>query len=307
METRPDPPAEVTIYTDGACDPNPGPGGWAAILIYGEHQKELKGRDPNTTNNRMELQAVISALNALKQPCRVQLHTDSEYVQRGVTEYLEKWKAKGWVTTDKKSVANRDLWEALDGARQRHQIEWRWVKGHAGDPLNERVDQLAVSMIPRSSLPLDDQTAVHVFTGVSCLGQTGPGAWAVVIHSVTAASGPFGAGVVELSRRENETSANRLHLLAIAKGLELVPTGANVHVYTPSDYAAQGARQWARTWAAQGWRTKGGQAVKHKEVWQAIQAAAQARTVHWHCLKDEVRPAASQRAEELAQQTAREV
>jgi ribonuclease HI len=306
METLPNPPAEVIIYTDGACDPNPGPGGWAAILIYGEHQKELKGRDPNTTNNRMELQAVIAALSALKQPCRVQLHTDSEYVQRGVTEYLEKWKAKGWVTADKKSVANRDLWEALEGARQRHQIEWQWVKGHAGDPLNERVDQLAVSMIPRSSLPLDDQTALHIFTGVSCLGPAGPGAWAAVLRPGAAASGLFGSGTVELSGREGETSANRLHLLAIAKGLEMAPPGAKVHLYTPSDYAAQGARQWARTWAAQGWRTKEGLAVKHKEVWQAIQAAAQAHAVNWHSLKDEARPAESLRAEGLAQQAARE-
>ena len=140
----------VIIYTDGACDPNPGPGGWAALLRSGGHEKVLTGSAPRTTNNRMELQAVIAALDALKQPCHVTLHTDSEYVQKGVTEYMARWKTRGWRTSDKKDVANQDLWRQLDVAMQRHQIEWRWVKGHAGDPLNERVDRLAASMIPRS-------------------------------------------------------------------------------------------------------------------------------------------------------------
>ena len=169
----------VIVYTDGACDPNPGPGGWAALLQSRGQEKSLSGSSSNTTNNRMELQAVIAALEALRQPCQVQLHTDSEYVQRGVTEYLESWKARGWKTSGKRAVANRDLWEALDQAMQRHQIDWFWVKGHAGDPLNERVDQLAVSMIPRSSLPLDDREAFHVFTGVSCRGppDRAPGRW----------------------------------------------------------------------------------------------------------------------------------
>ncbi len=284
---------EVVIYTDGACDPNPGPGGWAAVLRFGEREKELTGADPDTTNNRMELQAVIAALGALKQPCRVRLHTDSEYVQKGVTEWLERWKAKGW-----KKVANRDLWEALEAATHRHTIEWQWVRGHAGDPLNERVDRLAVSMIPRSTLPLDDQDAAHVFTGVSCLGQTGPGGWAVVVRA--------GEAVQELSGREVQTSANRLHLLAAAKGLEAVPAGSRVHLYTPSDYAAQGAQQWVKTWAAQGWRTKDGQPVKHREIWQALVAAGEAHHVEWHCLKGEVRPAESQRADELARQAARQ-
>ena len=282
---------EVTVYTDGACDPNPGPGGWAAILRFGAHEKELTGSDPRTTNNRMELQAVIAALAALKQPCRVVIHTDSEYVQRGVTEWMPGWKAKAW-----RKVANRDLWEALDQAAQRHAIEWQWVKGHAGDPLNERVDRLAVGMIPRPQLPLDDAGAAHVFTGVSCLGPGGPGGWAAVVRS--------GDATDELSGREADTSANRLHLIAIARGLERVPESHRVHVYTSSDYAAQGASQWVKKWAAQGWRTQEGQAVKHREVWQAIEAAAHVRPVNWHSLKDEVKPAESRRAEELARQAA---
>lgn len=140
---------EVTIYTDGACDPNPGPGGWAAVLRFGEHEKVLTGSEPSTTNNRMELQAVIGALAALKQPCRVLLHTDSEYVQKGVTQWLARWKRNGWQTANRTPVLNQDLWQQLDEARQRHQIDWRWLKGHAGDPLNERVDRLAKGAIGR--------------------------------------------------------------------------------------------------------------------------------------------------------------
>lgn len=301
-----EPLPEVLVYTDGACDPNPGPGGWAAILRAGAHEKVLKGADARTTNNRMELRAVIAALEELRQPCRVQVHTDSEYVQRGVTEYLARWKAKGWRTSDKRDVANRDLWETLDRALQRHQITWHWVKGHAGDPLNERVDRLAVSMIPRTRLPLDDREALHIFTGVSCLGTSGPGAWAVVLRTGEGVEAPLAEGERIWSGREAKTSANRLHLLAIAEGLAAVPASATVHVYTPSDYAAQGAMHWVKTWAAQGWRTKDGQPVKHREIWQAIRAAAQARQVHWHCLKDAERPAASLGAEARAQQTARQ-
>jgi ribonuclease HI len=288
----------VVVYTDGACDPNPGPGGWAAVLISGDRRKTLTGRDPHTTNNRMELQAVIGALGALQRPCRVQLHTDSEYVQKGVTQYLARWKAKGWVTSDKRSVANRDLWEALEAALQRHQVEWTWVRGHSGDPLNEEVDRLAVSMIPRADLPLDEAGAVHVFTGVSCLGPSGPGAWAAVVRSAD--------GVREISGYEAATSANRLHVLAMLKGLEAAPAGQVAHVYTPSDYAAQGAERWVKAWAAQGWRTRDGQPVKHRELWQALLAQAQARPVRWHCLKDEVHPAESGRAEALARQAVRQ-
>jgi ribonuclease HI len=290
---------EIIIYTDGACDPNPGPGGWAAVLRFAAHEKVLTGANPRTTNNRMELQAVIAALNALKKPCRVTLHTDSQYVQRGVTQYLARWKAKGWQTADKKAVANQDLWQALDEALQRHQIEWVWVKGHAGDPLNERVDQLAVSMIPRSALPLDDAQAAHVFTGVSCLGQTGPGGWAAIVRA--------GDVTHEVSGREDHTSANRLHLLAAQQGLAAAPQASIVHVYTPSDYVAQGATRWVKNWIAQGWRTKDGQPVKHREVWQAMVAASRDRDVKWHSLKEDIRPAESQQAEGLARQEAKQM
>lgn len=134
---------EIEIWTDGACKGNPGPGGWGAWLKAGPHERELWGGEPLTTNNRMELIAVIEALAALKQPSRVTLHTDSAYVKNGITTWIHGWKSKGWMTADRKPVKNQDLWQRLDALRLRHQVDWRWVKGHAGDPGNERADALA--------------------------------------------------------------------------------------------------------------------------------------------------------------------
>lgn len=133
----------VTIWTDGACAGNPGPGGWGAVLRYGEHEKELKGGEALTTNNRMELAAAIEALESLKRPCPVSLHTDSQYLRGGIMGWLEVWKRNGWRTADKTPVKNEDLWRRLDAAAQRHEVKWLWVRGHAGDELNERADRLA--------------------------------------------------------------------------------------------------------------------------------------------------------------------
>ena len=135
----------VVIYTDGACKGNPGPGGWGALLQAGTNEKELWGGEPQTTNNRMELMAVIEALRALKRPCRIELYLDSQYVRQGITEWIHKWKVQGWRTSSKQPVKNVELWQVLDGLvqGQGHQIRWHWVKGHAGDPGNERADALA--------------------------------------------------------------------------------------------------------------------------------------------------------------------
>ncbi|MCL1886666.1 MAG: ribonuclease HI [Betaproteobacteria bacterium] len=134
---------EIEIYTDGACRGNPGPGGWGVVLIAGHHRKEMHGGEPETTNNRMEIMAVIEALHALKRSCRVILYTDSQYVKKGITEWIHDWKRRGWKTAAKKPVKNADLWERLDEVQAKHQIDWRWVKGHAGHPENERADELA--------------------------------------------------------------------------------------------------------------------------------------------------------------------
>ena len=133
----------VVIFTDGACSGNPGPGGWGAVLRFGGREKEICGGEADTTNNRMELMAAIQALEALNKPCKLELHTDSQYVRNGITHWLPSWKARGWKTADKKPVKNEDLWKRLDQARLRHDVDWRWVKGHAGHELNERADGLA--------------------------------------------------------------------------------------------------------------------------------------------------------------------
>jgi ribonuclease HI len=133
----------IEIYTDGACRGNPGPGGWAALLLLGEHERELSGAETLTTNNRMELTAVIRALEALKRPVAARIYTDSQYVRRGITEWLSSWKARDWRTADRKPVKNQDLWQALSALADRHEVEWHWVRGHSGHPENERADALA--------------------------------------------------------------------------------------------------------------------------------------------------------------------
>jgi ribonuclease HI len=145
------PPEEgfVDVFTDGACSGNPGPGGWAAILRWKEQERELSGGEPLTTNNRMELMAAIAALEALKRPMRVRVHTDSEYLRKGITAWLPAWKARGWRTADKKPVKNRELWERLEAVAAPHEITWDWVRGHAGHPENERADALARAALRR--------------------------------------------------------------------------------------------------------------------------------------------------------------
>ena len=138
----------VDIYTDGACKGNPGPGGWGALLRWGDHERELFGGEDATTNNRMELTAVIRALSALRRSMRAVVHTDSQYVQKGITEWLPAWKARGWKTADRKPVKNADLWRELDALVVQHAVEWRWVRGHAGHPENERADALANRGVP---------------------------------------------------------------------------------------------------------------------------------------------------------------
>jgi ribonuclease HI len=138
---------KVAIYTDGACSGNPGPGGWGAILVYGDIEKEVCGHAPDTTNNRMEMMGAIGGLESLKSPCDVDIYTDSTYVQKGITEWIKGWKARGWRTADKKPVKNEDLWKRLEEAASHHTVRWHWVRGHNGHEYNERADQLAVAAL----------------------------------------------------------------------------------------------------------------------------------------------------------------
>ena len=140
---------KITLYSDGACEGNPGPGGWAVILMYKRHEREICGSAPATTNNRMELQAAVEGLRALREPCEVEFFTDSQYVRTGISEWLRDWKARGWKTKDKKVVKNEKLWKDLDAASSQHHITWKWLKGHGGDEMNERCDLLARTEIAK--------------------------------------------------------------------------------------------------------------------------------------------------------------
>ena len=164
---------QITIYTDGACNPNPGPGGWAAILLHPDGTaQELSGAVAHTTNNQMEMQAVLSALQSLSGPHYITLYTDSKYLKQGITEWLPGWQARGWQTKGKQAVKNQELWQALAQEIQPHQLEWKWVKGHAGNEWNERADELARSMLPQTVLPLDDENAIHIFAAASLSRET---------------------------------------------------------------------------------------------------------------------------------------
>lgn len=289
-------PEFVTIYTDGACDPNPGPGGWGAILLSKRQQKELHGYEEDTTNNRMELRATIQALAHLKRPCQVELHTDSEYLRKGVTEWLPRWQKHQWRTRRKRPVANQDLWQELAIAIRPHSIRWHWVKGHAGHPLNERADHLARAAIPRTKLPLSDREAVHLFTGASCNGPHGPGGWAVVVLD--------GDHVSTLSGRETTTTANRLQLLAATRALSTAQRGQRIHIYTPSDYVQRGASQWMSDWSRRNWKTRAGRTVKNRDLWQEIAAACVANEVCWNISNYSTSAQQSQLAHELARRAA---
>lgn len=267
MSNRP----AVELYTDGACDPNPGPGGWAAILVSGPHHKELSGAADDTTNNRMELQAVIAGLEALKGPSTVTVHTDSRYVQQGVTEWLAKWQSSDWLTSQKTPVKNQDLWQQLAATIERHDITWQWLKGHAGHPLNERADRLAVAQIPRPAPEGDHEAAVYV--GVSCQSPQGRGAWAAItVHGDTR---------VIRSGVEHDTTANRLLIRAAFEGLRLLPFKLATRVFTRADYLYKGATEWLAGWQRRDWKTSAGQPVANAKDWEALAAQLELRTVSW--------------------------
>ncbi|RME51122.1 MAG: ribonuclease HI, partial [Caldilineae bacterium] len=284
-------------YTDGGCNPNPGPGGWAAILLFpGQKARELTGSHPNTTNNRMELQAAIEALRALPAPHRVTFYTDSEYLRRGITEWLPHWQTNGW-RRGKGELKNRDLWEQLAEETRRHQIEWRWTRGHTGDRWNERADRLARSMIDAAALPLDDPNAVHIFAAGSYRGKTGGGGWAVILR--------YREAEKSLSGSAAGASSNRMHLQAAIEGLRALKKSLPVHLYTPSDYLKNGATRWLSGWRARNWKTKDGKPVSNRDLWEALAALLQTRRVRWHVVSKEAMPPPMQRARHLAAEAAR--
>lgn len=267
-------PDYVIIYSDGGADPNPGIGGWAALLRHGDREKVITGNHPKTTNNRMELQAAIEALRALRRPCDVEFHTDSQYVRRGITEGVEKWAAAGWKTKSGRPIPNADLWQELRDLAGRHTINWHWVQGHSGDPANERVDQLArqarLQITPQVDLSVD---ASRLYLRVSCKGNPGPGSWAVTLEAEGEWSGYSGA--------ERATTNNRMELSAAIAGLQLLSPGSRVQIFTTSDYLYQGATRWVQGWIAGEWHKKDGQPVANADLWRILVALSSQYQVEW--------------------------
>jgi ribonuclease HI len=281
-----EPLPEVTIYTDGGADPNPGTGGWAAILIDPASGKprELSGGEPRTTNNRMELTAAIRALEALSRPCRVRIYTDSQYLRKGITEWLPGWIARGWRRKDGE-LQNEDLWRRLAELIQAHPIRWDWVKGHAGNRWNNRADELATLAIRKqrggrdtadaTSAAPAEPPAAEVFLRVSCAGKRG--GWASLIRHQ--------GGEEVLSGGLPVATANQLDLLGAIAALESLPPGISVALHTGSDYLRNGASRWIDGWKQRGWKTKEGQPVMNRELWERLERAMAARRVAWPDVK----------------------
>jgi len=280
---------KVLIYTDGGADPNPGIGGWAAILQYGDHEKVLTGHDPDTTNNRMELQAAIAALGALKRPSQIEFHTDSEYLRQGITQWIEKWAKNNWMHKGGRPVSNADLWQTLWPLVKRHEIDWHWVKGHAGHELNERVDQLAREA--RLQITPDAQISDKIprlYVRASCKGNPGPGGWGVIIE--------HGDEVRQNSGSVPSATNNRMEITAALEGLLLLPPGSPVQIFTTSDYLFQGATQWIHGWRKRNWLKKDGQPVANADLWQALDQLTQNYAVRWINAKGQDAPALTEAA-----------
>lgn len=292
----------VTIYTDGSCSPNPGPGGWGARLIAENGTiKEFSGAELQTTNNRMELTAAITALRALKRPCRVTLRTDSEYLRQGITRWLPMWIARGWQRKDKKAIENEDLWRTLHETSQRHDIAWEWVPGHAGDEHNERVHWLATrareQLVAAHQRSADAPPDYEIALRVSLPRGNKIGGWAAHIAQRATQAPQLITG------RAPVDSSNHLWLVAARAVLARLPDGVSVRLFTPDTYLIQGITRWIKGWRARSWQTKDGAAVRHRAEWEALAAEAEQRTVQW--TQDDAPPALAEGLAELATRAAR--
>ncbi len=280
----------VTIYTDGGADPNPGPGGWGAILVCGQHRQEKSGARSHTTNNRMELTAAISALEILGTPCIVDLYTDSQYLRKGITQWIEGWRSHGWRTRSGSPVRNVDLWKKIAAQADRHHITWHWVRGHAGNPLNERADALAREA-REAAHPLPDQelaTAepdgddvdasqlpqVTIYARGSALGVPGPAGYAALLLRKDAPSETVRGGWPL-------ATSNHAELWAVVAALRRLREPCRVTVYSGSKYVLDGARSWLAGWERNGWRTRSGGEVKNREMWQELAHVMGDHNITW--------------------------
>jgi len=319
------PTTRVSIYTDGGCDPNPGPGGWGAVIRWDDREWVLSGNDPDTTNNRMELQAAAAALallDGLLGHCQVELYTDSEYLRRGITEWIDSWVRRGWRTSADQPVKNQDMWRLLHRLVQVHNVAWHWLKGHAGHPLNERADRLATEALrslqrgpgapaePHGVQPLseegclyrtgggadhppaDERPRVEIYVKASCRGAQGPGGWGVVLR--------MGEHAKTFSGREASTTANAMLVHGAAEALQRLNRPCQVILHSDAKYLIQGASQWVKNWQARGWRTQQGKPVANRAEWEALLEAGRPHQVTWLLAQGDVIPDDLACAAELA-------
>ena len=278
----------VHIYTDGGCDPNPGPGGWAYLLvdIKSGREREAFGGDPDTTNNRMELTAVIEALKALEAPSVVDLFTDSEYVRLGMTRWIRDWVERGWQRDKGQPILNLELWQALHALAQAHKVNWHWVKGHAGDPNNERVDRLARAAIPRPARRADPD-ATHVILRIA-----GPPGGVTRGAFGWAAQVVRGDRVAHLQGGHPAITANHFSLRAALAVMAHVAPGERVRFFTNNSYLHDGITRWVPGWRKSGWIKKGdGKPVRFREEWEALDRLSRERDVEWVRFRDDDAPA----------------
>ncbi len=285
---------EILIYTDGACSPNPGPGGWGAVLLRqdGLEPLELSGGEEKTTNNRMELTAAIEALLSLSEPHHIEIFTDSKYLKKGITEWLPLWKKRNWQTMEGTSVKNQDLWKILADRIRSHKIKWKWLKGHAHNKWNERADVLARGAVQRKSLPLDDDEAIHIFASVSYKMKTKTGGWCVILR--------FRGNIKVLNGAVPNTSGNRMHLQAAIEGLAAIKRPLPINLYTYSAYLKDGITKWVKQWSTRGWQTKDGNPVRHRDLWIKLHNLAQRYQVQWYVANKNEPPCEMQEAKLLA-------
>jgi len=286
----------VTIYSDGGCKPNPGPGGWGAVLIFDSNRRELSGGETDTTNNRMELTAAISALDALSGPHQIDFYTDSTYVRNGITKWIHGWIKKEW-----RGVKNVDLWRKLHAATQRHTIDWHWVKGHAGNTENERVDDLASAEIARlhDDLGLNEDTDapadVQIYTASSGTQKSSKGGYAAVIVQ----DGDERA----ISDTFTKTTVNAIIIQAAIDVLKDINPDVSVDYYSDSEYLIKGISQWVDGWKKRGWKTASGGAVKNQALWATLDRLTADREIRWKYLNRKDNPYSKQLAARLKQGT----
>lgn len=272
----------VTLYTDGGADPNPGPGGWGVVILddASAEPRELSGFEAQTTNNRMELTAAVRGLASLPAGSQVTVFTDSKYLQKGVTEWLAGWIARGWKRKTGE-LLNEDLWRELATGIRRHEITWKWLKGHAGHKHNERADRLATLALRRgtgagevATEPERSPADAEVFLRVA--GGPAGGVWAAVVR--------HGLGERILSGRA-PGSANALDVAGATMALESLPEGLTVDVWSGSDYLRNGAREWLAAWRRRGWMTASGEPVQNRAGWERLERALASREVRWPKLR----------------------